>query len=136
MIGGSLAAAGVVWGLLTWWVFRSFANRAGLRTVRRHLYAHLLEIRLYSEEPGLVWRAQKALLAENVRLFRLLAPPMLIMAVPVAFLYPLLDSAYGWRPIAVGSSAVVTAQLARELTAEDAGDRLLVPPGVVTVTLT
>lgn len=132
--GWSLAAFGILWGLAAFWVFRRFTDHAALRTVRRRLYAHLLEIRLFSDEPALVWKAQKALLADNVRFLALTARPALIMAVPFAFLYAPLDSLYGWRPIEVGHSAVVTLQLAREPAASDERYILRPPPGIAVET--
>jgi hypothetical protein len=129
MIGESLAAFSVIWGLLASLIFRRFTDRAALRVVRKRMYAHLLEIRLYSEEPGLVWNAQKALFADNLRFLALTARPVLIMAVPFALLYSPIDSIYGWRPIEVGHSAVVTLQIPEEL-AQDTPYLLRPPPGI------
>jgi hypothetical protein len=134
MIGWSLTGFSVGWGLLAFAVFRRFTDRAALRIVRKRLYAHLLEIRLYSEEPALVWKAQKALLVDNVRFLMLTAKPILIMAVPFAFLYSPVDSIYGWRPIEVGHSAVVTLQMSREPVANDASYILQSPPGIAVET--
>ena len=118
MIGGSLAAFSVIWGLLASLVFRRLTNGAALRVVRKRMYAHLLEIRLYSEEPSLVWNAQKALFADNLRLLRLTALPVLIMAMPLAIVYPSLDAVYRSRPIEVGHGAVVTLQISAEPVAD------------------
>lgn len=108
MIAGSLTAIGVVWGLLAWWVFRRFTDRAELRKTGKRLYAHLLEIRLYSEDPALVFAAQRALILDNARFLRLVAGPVIILAIPFALLYPRLDSIYGRQPVAVGHAAIVT----------------------------
>lgn len=131
MIGWSLAAVSVLWGVVAFWIFRQFTDLAALRTVLKRLYAHLLEIRLYSEEPSLVWGAQKALIADNFQFLALMALPVLIMALPFAFLYGPLDSIYGWGPIEVGHSAVVTMQLSRE---PGANVNLVAPPGIAVET--
>jgi hypothetical protein len=78
------------------------------------VYAHLLEFRLFADDPRLIFRAQLALIAENARLFRLLLPPLLISAVPLAWIALQLDAVYGSRPLPVGRAAVVTAQLEKD----------------------
>ncbi len=127
MIAGSLAAISIIWGFAAFLVFRRLTDPARLRTVRNRLYAHLLEIRLYSDEPALVWKAQRALLADNVRLLALMAPPALIMALPFALLYGPLDAVYGYGPLETGHSAMVTMQLT---SATDSRYTLLTPPGI------
>jgi len=134
MPGWSLVAISLLWGLAASWVFRRFTDRVAVRTVRKRLYAHLLEICLFSDEPSLVWRAQKALLADNGRFLKLTAAPALIMAIPFAFLYAPLDSIYGYRPVEVGHSAVVTLQPAAEPLADGAQYVLHAPPGIAVET--
>lgn len=122
MIPASLAVLSAIWGVLAVFVFRHFTNRIAVRTAINRIYAHLLEIRLYSEEPCLVWRAQKALIADNLKFLARIAPPILIMAIPFALLYPQLDAIYGTTPLEVGHAATVTL-------AGDAGT-LQTPPGI------
>lgn len=128
MIPGSLAALGAVWGVLAVAVFRGFTNRGAVRTAINQIYARLLEIRLYSEEPSLVWRAQRALIVGNLRFLALIAPAVLIMAVPFALLYPQLDAIYGISPLQVGHTATVT------WTTNDLSGTLQTPPGIVVET--
>lgn len=129
MIAGSLTAIGAIWGLVAILIFRRFTNRAALRSAVNRIYAHLLEIRLYSDEPSLVWRAQKALVVDNLRFLSLIGLPVLIMAVPFALLYPQFDAIYGWAPLEVGRTAIVTAQLTCKPEA-DAQYILAPPPGI------
>jgi len=128
MIPASLAAISAIWGVVAALVFRRFTNRQAVRTAISRIYARLLEIRLYSEEPSLVWRAQKALIVENFRFLARIAPAVLIMAVPFALLYPQLDAIYGVAPLAVGHSATITL-------AGDASATIQTPPGIVVETL-
>jgi len=134
VIGWSLAAVSLLWGLITYRVFHRFTDHATLRTVRKRLYTHLLEIRLYSEEPSLVWKAQTALIADNVRFLASIALPLLIMALSFALLYPSLDTVYGWGPLVVGRSAVVTVQLPQEPGASDTQYILKAPTGIAVET--
>ncbi|HVW07382.1 MAG TPA: hypothetical protein VHC90_02310 [Bryobacteraceae bacterium] len=123
--------AAVIWGLISYFVFRRFAPHAQLRVVRRRIHAGLLGIRLYSEDPAAVWRAQKSVIAANLRGLALLAKPVLILAIPFAFLYSPLDSLYGWLPLELNHSATVTLQLPDNA---DTEYTLFPPPGIVVET--
>ena len=126
MIAGSLAAAGVIWGIFAVWIFRQLTDEAALRRVLNRLHANLLEIRLFAEEPALVWKAQKAVIGDNVRFLALVAKPVVILGLLFALLYSPLDSVYGWHPVAIGHSAVVTMK--------GSGPKLVVPNGIVVET--
>ncbi len=130
MIGLTLAIISALWGLLTFWVFARFADAAALRVVRKRIYARLLEIRLYSEEPSLVWSAQKALLVDNLRFLGLMVKPVLILGIAFALLYSQLDSVYGWGPLEIGHSTTVTVPLESDSQTYE----LLPPPGIVVET--
>lgn len=134
MIRVSLIVVSLLYGLFSAWVFRHTANLPALRTSRRRLTAYLMELRLFSSEPALLWSAQKSLLRENARLFRLLFRPVLILAVPSSFLLFGLEPIYGWDPLPAGQAAVVTAQLNRPLLPSDAEDRLEAPTGIAVET--
>lgn len=108
MIPASLAALSAIWGVLAVVVFRRVTNRNAVRAAINRIYARLLEIRLYSDELSLVWRAQKSLIADNLRFLAQIAPAVLIMAVPFALLYPQLDAIYGAAPLEIGHTATVT----------------------------
>lgn len=110
MSAASLILISVAWGLITWWVFHRTLNHTAMKAIRKRIYARLLEIRLYSEEPSLVWKAQGALIVDNLRFLMIMGPPVLILAVPFALLYGPLDSIYGYAPIQIGHSAIVTTQ--------------------------
>jgi hypothetical protein len=98
------AAAGV--GML--WVFQKTSNQAAIRAVKRLVQAHLLELRIYRDEPGVMWRAQKSLLAANLRYMGLMLQPALIMGLPCAILLVHLDAFYGRAPLPVGAQTIVT----------------------------
>jgi hypothetical protein len=110
VIAGSLILISALWGVIAWWVFHRALNHRAMKTIVSRIYARLLEIRLYSEEPALVWKAQGALIVDNLRFLVVMAPPVLILALPFAVLYGPLDSIYGYAPIPIGHSAIVTTQ--------------------------
>ena len=115
----SLAAVAAVMGVMSALVVRYTTSRSAMRDVWRKMQAHFLEFRLFFDEPRLVWRAQVGVLVQNARLLLLLLGPMAMLAPPMVWLLMQLDIVYGLRPIAVGESAVVTAQLARAIEEAD-----------------
>ncbi len=62
-------------------------DRVRLRQSVNRIIAHLLEIRLFWDEPSLVLRAQWDLIVENGRLLKQLALPALILSLPFAVFY-------------------------------------------------
>jgi hypothetical protein len=114
MMAVSLVLISVACGLGVAWIFHRTSDRTAVQVARKRVYAHLLEFRLFADDPRLIFRAQLALIAENARLFRLLLPPLLISAVPLAWIALQLDAVYGSRPLPVGRAAVVTAQLEKD----------------------
>src|SRR5689334_18163049 len=82
------AAAGI--GML--WVFQKVSNQDKIRAVKRRVQAHLLELRIYRDEPAVMWRAQKSLLAANLRYMGLMLQPAILLTIPFAILLVHLDA--------------------------------------------
>ena len=59
-------------GLLAIVVFRACSDQDAIRRASNRLMAHLMEFRLFIDEPALIIRAQRDLLIDNWRLLRLL----------------------------------------------------------------
>jgi len=117
----------VLLGFFAVWTFRRTTDLVRFRQTRKRLLAYLFEFRLYYDEPTLIWRAQKAIVRENLRLIALLAFPALILTPVMAWLLMQLEAVYGYAPLAVGRPAVVTAQITGELVSSDAGASLQAP---------
>jgi len=90
------------------WVFRKTSDQQAMKTVKRRVYASLLELRVFADEPSVTWRAQKSLFAANFRYMGLALRPALVMVAPVALLLIHLEAFYGRAPLPVGREAVVT----------------------------
>jgi hypothetical protein len=73
------------------------------------MLAHILEFRLFMDEPVLVFQAQRELFMANLRLLRLVFLPCLILTVPFVFLLEYLNDWYGRAPLQIGRAAVITA---------------------------
>ncbi len=120
-----LGAALGVWALC---VFRLVSNPKKIGEAKRSVQARLYELRLFSDEPALVWRAQLGLIAANARYIGLMLVPALIIAIPLALGFASLDSFYGRKPLAAGQDTLVTVQ-ARTPGALDA-IKLSAPQGI------
>ena len=66
------------------------------------MQAHLLEMKLYQDEPGLLFRAQGNLLLNNFRYLGHMLRPALYLALPMVVLFAHFDSVYGQRALRVG----------------------------------
>jgi hypothetical protein len=85
------------------------------------VYASLLELRVFADEPGVTWRAQKSLFAANFRYMGLALRPAVVMTVPVALLLIHLEAFYGRAPLPVGREAVVTMAMSGPLVLQENG---------------
>ncbi len=93
------------------WVFRLTSNQESLRKVKGLLQAHLYEMRLFTDEPALIWKAQLGLLSANVRYIGMMLLPALVMTVPMVLLFAQLECFYGYAPLKPGQQAIVTMQM-------------------------
>ena len=124
-----LSVFSVLAGVGMLWVVRKASDQERIRSVKREVYANLLEMRVYADDPAACWRAQKSLMRANLRYMRLALRPVLWLALPFAILLVHLEGFYGRAPLPQGRPALVTAGL-REAAASNSGLRLLLPPGV------
>lgn len=118
-------------GIATAFVFRRFASSGTRQTVNRIL-AHVMELRLFLDEPGLIWNAQCDLLRENLRLFAQIAVPSLIAAPLIALVMWQADAVYGRAPLRAGEAVVVTAHVknGNDVRMEAPADVIVETPGV------
>jgi hypothetical protein len=117
-------------GIAMLWVFRKTSNQARMKTVKRKVYASLLELRVYADEPGVTWRAQKSLFGANLRYMGLALKPALFMALPIGFLLIHLEAFYGRAPLPVAQDALVTMGMSTEWSPQSAPPAITVPVGI------
>lgn len=125
----SLLVISIASGIGLLWVFQKTSDQAAIRRTKKKLQAHLLEIRLYGDDPAVIWQAQKNLLAANARYFALMLRPALVVTLPMVLLLVVLDGYYGKQPLEVGRPAILTAQLENDATRAGAL-RLEAPPQI------
>lgn len=110
-----IALASVVVSAIVLLLLRRWSDQDAIATTKAHAQAHLLEFRLFMDDPVLVLRSQRDLLIDNMRLMRLLLPAFLILAVPMVLVMWQLDALYGRAPLRVGEAAVVSAAFQQHL---------------------
>lgn len=106
-----LIAMSVLAGIGMLLVFRRASDQAAVRQAKSLVAAHLLEFRLFMDEPRLILRAQRDLIVANLRFLKLMLRPVLVLTVPMVLLLSVLDGFYGHAPLQVGEAAIVTAGL-------------------------
>jgi uncharacterized membrane protein (DUF106 family) len=128
VLGLTLLSAAVGIGML--WVFRKTSNQQRMKAVKRKVYASLLELRVYADEPGVTWRAQKSLFGANIRYMGLALKPALWMVIPVGLLLVHLESFYGRAPLPLTQHAVVTMGMSPSWNPQSPAPALAVPAQV------
>lgn len=129
-----IVLVGLVSGVAGVWFVRKTSNAGEVRAAANRIIAHIFEFRLFTDEPGLILKAQWDLITANGRLLRCLAIPSLFLILPFGALIAVCEGVFGLAPLEPGQSAVLTVQCRR---AEDvmAQDILLdAPSGIVVET--
>src|SRR3972149_2096407 len=89
--------------------FRFTSNQKELRRVKNRMQAHLLAVRLFQEQVGVVLRAQWRLLGWTLAYLRHSMRPLAVVFLPLVILLIQLDAHLGWVPARPGDSLVLTA---------------------------
>ena len=120
----------LVSGIFALLVYRWTSNQEALALVKRRLFAHLLEVRLFNDDLRAVLAAQLRLLRENLTYLRLNLVPLLWMIVPFMLVIAQLQFHYGYDGLEVGERTLLTVDLAAPVS-EPAADGEAAPrPGV------
>ncbi len=101
----------LVSGVFALLVYRWTSNQAAIAAVKRRLFGHLLEVRLFNDDLRAVLAAQLRLLRENLTYLRLNLVPLLWMIVPFMLLIAQLQFHYGYSGLDVGERTLLTVDL-------------------------
>jgi hypothetical protein len=107
----SLVPVSVLIGIGMLVVFRRVSNPAAIARAKSRMAAHVYEMRLFPDEPVLIWSAQWGLLRANIRYIGLMLAPALVMSIPLLAVLSALEGYYGVAPLPVGQASIVTVQL-------------------------
>src|SRR5215831_18996222 len=90
-LGVGLVIISLLAGVLMLLVFRAASNPRAIRKAKRRVGAHLLESRLFGDEPRIVLRAQYRLLVANARYIGTVIVPCFAVAIPFILVFPHLE---------------------------------------------
>ena len=125
-----LTVLSVIVGIFMLWVFGKVSDQDRILATKKLVQAYLLELRLYGDDPGLIWKSQTALIRANFRYMGLMLKPAVYLTIPIVILLFHLDAFYGMKPLPVGESAVVTVQVNGAVTPDTPAPKLQAPAGV------
>ncbi len=95
-------------------IFRYTSNQKAIKETKDRIKAHLMEIRIFKDDFGILMSAQKNILLYNAKYMMYALKPMLFMIIPVAIILIQLDGWFGYRPLNIGESAVVSVRVSNQ----------------------
>ncbi len=109
-------------------VVRWTSNQKAVRRVKELMGAHVLEVRLFPDQPGVVLRAYLSLLGNILTYLRHSLRPLIVLAVPLLLSFSQMEAYFGRTPVELGHEFLlrVTLQNADAL----ADSVLQLPPGI------
>ena len=110
-------------------VFRFTSDQKGIRRVKDRMAAHLLELRLFQDHPGVMLRAQGRLLRATLRYSGYSLKPLAVMLVPVTVFLVQLDARLGWLPPKPQEPILLKARFNRVVPLDQVS--LVLPDGLV-----
>ncbi len=106
-----IAVVSLLTGVMMLAVFRYTSNQRAIRRAKDRIRAHLLELRLYRDDVGVLLRAQKDILLNNLIYLAHSLVPLAVMILPVVLILMQLNVRYGYQPLRPGESVIVAAKL-------------------------
>ena len=120
-----VASISIAYGIACTLVLRRLVNHEVMRAASRRFLAHLLESRLFIDDPVLILRSQRDLIVSYFALLRALAPAAAALLMPSVLALFVLQNWFAKAPLPLDRPAVVTAHLKRMCNLT-----LATPPGV------
>lgn len=92
-------------------IIRYTSNQEGIRETKNKIRAHLLEIRIYKDNFGVLLSAEKKILTNTFKYLKYLLKPMFLVILPVAIIIIQLEGWFGNRPLKTGESTIISLKL-------------------------
>lgn len=108
-------------------VYKVLSSQEAIRKAKERVKAHILEIRLFQDDPVLMGRAVRAVLTANARYLGLNVKPFLIVFLPVSFLLVQMEARFGYRPLLPDESVLVRTVWKSEHPGDPQRDPILLP---------
>jgi hypothetical protein len=104
-----LIVTALLYGAAAGFAFTRLTDHRRIRQAVNQIQAHIMEFRLFIDEPGLIWKAQREALRANLSLLRLIALPTALMAILFALAWQPMERRFGHGPLKLGESTIMTA---------------------------
>jgi len=127
-----LLVMSAVTGFVMLFIFKYTTNQKQMKIVKDRIKMHFIELRLYQDDMGVVWKTQGRILKQNLQYVRLVFIAAIVVIIPVVFILMDMDYRFGHRPLEVGEAAIVKVNLAGRGGLPDVD--LIAPEGVVVET--
>lgn len=98
-------------GLGMAYVFKLTSSQKAIKRTKDRLKARILEMRLYQDDPVLIFQGLSGALKGNLAYLGTVFVPFLIIIVPVAIVFMQLDQRYSRANLTPGSTVLLSAQL-------------------------
>lgn len=95
-----------VFGVLALIAFKRISWQRGIKAAKNRIKAHLIEIRIYQDDLGIVTRAIGKVLLRNLQYLGLNLVPFVPLALPFAFVLAQLVVRYGFGPVPLSQGEV------------------------------
>jgi hypothetical protein len=118
----------VLTAVLVLLVYKYLSSQEAIRAAKDRVRSHILEIRLFQDDPVLMGRAVRAALRANLTYLRLNMRPFLIVFAPLFLLLVQMEARFGYRPLLPNESAVIRS-VWRSTVAVDQGPSPSLIPG-------
>jgi hypothetical protein len=107
----ALVGLSLLTGAAMAFVFKWTSRASAIRTAKQKIKAHILEMRIYQDDPVLILQGFGATLLANLRYVRTLLRPMLVLIVPLIVVFMQMDARFARRPLSEGTTTLLSVQL-------------------------
>ncbi len=108
-----------VTGVVALLIYKYTSNQTAIGKVRDDIKANLLAVKLFKEELGVTLKAQGRIFWAACRLLWHSLIPLAVMMIPMILLVVQMANRYEWRPMQVGETILLRAELNDEKIATD-----------------
>jgi hypothetical protein len=123
-----LAAVSVLTGLAAALIFRYVSNQTAMRRIKNRIHAHVLEVRLFPDQLGIVSQAYGRIVRLTAIYLIYNLKPLAVLLLPLAIVMFQLELRFGRMPVQAHASFILKARLAEASTLDS--DCLRLPKGL------
>ncbi len=125
-----LSIISFITGIIMLIIFRYTSNQEGIKEAKEKIKAHLLEVRLFKDDMGLMLNAQKNILKHNFTYMKYSVMPMLVMMIPVVLILIHLNFRFGYSPLKPGDDAIVVLNMNKGIDVNGTEAKIIAPAGI------